>query len=473
MNPSTKQRAVGSAWALDRWSPVQKEAAMFYNLVSLAGVFVLVGVAWLMSADRRRMNVRLIVWGLALQMLFAVFIFTLPAGTGLFLFVNDVVVKVLDSASAGSRFVFGRLALPPGMVGDGGETSLGFMLAFQAFPTIVFFSALMSILYYYGIMTRVIQGFAWVFTRLLRVSGAESLCVASNIFVGIESALTIRPHLARMTPSELCVVLTAGMATVASSMMGLYVFCLQAQFPNIAAHLVSASVLSAPAAILMAKILLPESGQPETLGVSVAVSYTREGHVLEAVLNGAMAGAKLVVGIVALLLAVLSLLDLADALLAWVGGRVNGWMGWQGDWSIRALLGYLFYPFTLIIGVPPDDAVRMARIIGERTVATEVAGYQDLAAALASGSVVHKRSAIITAYALCGFAHVASMAIFVGGTAALAPERTRDLSRVAWRALVAATLACLLTAAVAGTFITDESVLFGRVPAPALTSPSP
>ncbi|MCL5281653.1 MAG: nucleoside transporter, partial [Planctomycetes bacterium] len=221
-----------------------------YNLISFAGIFVLAGIAWVLSADRRNINWRVIGWGIGLQLLVALFIFVVPAGTKVFLVVNDAVVKILDSASEGARFVFGRLALGPGQVAKEGVESLGFMLAFQAFPTIIFFSALIAILYYVGLMPRIIKAFAWVFTRLMRVSGAESLVTASNIFVGVESNLTIKPYLAGLTASELCTVLTAGMATVASNVLALYVLTLQNRFPTIAGHLISASLLSASKRLL-------------------------------------------------------------------------------------------------------------------------------------------------------------------------------------------------------------------------------
>ena len=428
-----------------------------YNLVSFAGIFVLLSIAWLFSNNRRRMNWHVIGWGIAIQLIFALFIFTIPAGSKLFLSINDIAVHILDTASEGAKFVFGPLALPPGTKG-----SFGFILAFQAFPTIIFFSALVSILYFYNILPTVIRWFAWLFTKLMRISGAESLCAASNIFVGIESAFTIRPHLEKMTRSELCTVLTAGMATVASNVLALYVFTLRAQFPTIAGHLISASFLSAPAALVTSKILFPESQTPKTLGESIRVHYVRENNLFESVINGAQAGVKVIVGIVALLIAVLGLVALADLILGGVGGKINSVLNIYVDWSFKGLLGYLFYPFTLIIGIPFSDAGVISKIIGERMVLTEVASYKDLAAAIASGSLRHPRSAVITSYALCGFAHVASMAIFVGGVSALAPKRTQTLSRIAVRALVAATFACLLTACVAGTFFTKGSILLGR-----------
>ncbi len=430
------------------------------NLISFAGIFVLMALAWALSAEHRNVNWRVVFWGTALQLLFGLFVFVVPAGTDVFLFVNDVVVKVLDSAGAGARFVFGRLALGPGQT-ENGETSLGFILAFQGFPAIIFFSALLAILYHIRLMPLVIKGFAWVFTRLMRVSGAESLSTASNIFVGVEALLTVKPYLARMTASEVCTVLTAGMATVASNVLALYVFTLQKQFPTIAGHLVSASILAAPASLVMSKLLLPESGKPETLGLHVEPYYEREGSLIEAIINGANAGVKMIAGIVALLIAVLGLVALVNLGLGGIGARVNPIFGWHGQWSLAALCGYVFYPLTLILGVPLGDAGQVSRIIGERLIVTEVAAYNDLAVALKAGLIKDPRSAVITTYALCGFAHIASMAIFVGSLCALAPQKTKGVGSIAVRALIAATLACLMTACVAGTFFTKGSILLG------------
>jgi CNT family concentrative nucleoside transporter len=431
----------------------------FYNIVSFTGIFILTAFAYLLSENRKMVNFRVVAWGILFQLIFALFVFVFPAGTTIFLWINDGVVALLDSAAAGSRFLFGRLALAPGMTDEFGQPSLGFFLAFQALPTIVFFSALMSILYYYNVMQRLIRLFAWAFTNTMRISGAESLATASNIFVGVESSLTIRPFLAKMTRSELAVVLTAGMATVASNVLGIYVFSLKELFPTIAGHLISASFLSAPAAIVMAKLLVPESGTPETLGKNIHPHYEREESLFSAIISGSEAGVKLIVGIAALLLAVLGLVALADMVLLKFGGFVNGLTGITFDWSIKALLGWVAYPFTLIMGVPVEDATAIAKLIGERTIVTEVAAYQDLALLLKENALLHPRSAVIAAYALCGFAHVASLSIFIGGTAALVPSRRDDLARVGLRALLAATLATMMTAAVAGTFYSEATLI--------------
>lgn len=433
-----------------------------YNLISFSGIFVLIGFAWILSNDKRNMNRKVIIWGVALQILIALFIFVIPAGTRVFLFLNDMVIKVLESSSEGAKFVFGRLAIQPGQTDETGEKSLGAILAFQAFPTIIFFSAFISILYFFNVMPLVIRGFAYVFTKLMRVSGAESLVAASNIFVGVEANLTAKPYLDRMTLSELCTVLTAGMATVASNVLALYVFNLQDVFPKIAGHLVSASLLSAPAALVMSKIIFPESGKPETLGMHVRPYYEKDKSFFEAIINGASAGVKMIVGIVALLIAVLGLVALVDLVLAAAGAKVNPIFGFEGEWSLKAIMGYIFYPFTLILGIPPSDAGTISKLIGERVIVTEVAAYKDLAVVLEKDLLEHPRSAVIATYALCGFAHFASMAIFVGGICALAPKRTSDVAKVAFRALLAAILACLLTACVAGTFFTEGSILLGE-----------
>jgi CNT family concentrative nucleoside transporter len=433
-----------------------------YNLVSLAGIFVLAGFAWLCSSNKRVVNWRVIFWGISLQLLFALFIFMVPVGTRFFLFVNKIVVVVLDSATAGTKFLFGRLALAPGTTNEAGETSLGSMIAFQALPTIIFFAALVGALYYLKIMPLFIRGFAYVFTKLMRISGAESLCASSNIFVGVESALIVKPHLEEMTRSELTTILSAGMGTIASTVLALYVFFLQGELPTIAGHLVSASFLSAPAAVIMAKLIVPETEKPKTLGVNVRPHYEREDNLILAIINGAYSGLRLLGGIITLLLAFLGFVALIDLILGWAGGYLNSWLGLNFEWSLKAILGYVFYPFTIVLGVPPSDALEIARVIGERTVATEVFSYQKLSQLIADGELVHPRSAIIASYALCGFAHIASLAIFVGGIGALAPKRLKALSRLGFRALLAATLACLMTGAVAGLFFTKGSILFGK-----------
>jgi len=422
-----------------------------YNFVSFAGLFVLLGVGWALSADRRRMNWRVIAWGVGFQLALGAVVFRAPGSRAVFAWLNDAVLAVLSAAQAGQKFLFGALADGAAMDRAFGAGQ-GFVLAIQALPVIIFFAALMALLYHWRIMPWVIRGFAWLFTRLMRISGAESLCAASNIFVGIESTTTVRPFLARMTRSEFCTILTAGMATVASSTLAVYVGFLGDTFPGIAGHLISASILSAPAAIVFSKVLLPEDGEPVTLGRSVRPQVEPAAGAIDAIVGGAMAGVRLVVGICALLIAFLGMIALVDLGLGQVGRWVGMDGGQSGTLSLSWLLGYAFRPVAAAIGVPWSDARLAGEMLGKRLIATEVPAYFDLAAALKAHAFQHARSPVVIAYALCGFAHVASLAIFVGGTAALVPERRGDLAAVGPRALLASTLACLMTGAVAGTF---------------------
>jgi CNT family concentrative nucleoside transporter len=304
----------------------------------------------------------------------------------------------------------------------------------------------------------VVRGFAWFFSRLMRISGAESLCASVNIFTGVEANFSVRPYLAAMTASELCLVLCVGMSTVAANILGLYIVMLKEHIPAIAAHLMAASVLSAPAAIIMAKVILPETGLPVTLGKNVRPHYERDNSLFEAIINGSMAGLKMIAGAVALLIAVLGLVALCDMVLGFAGSRINGGFGINLDWSLKGLAGYVMYPFTLLLGVPVTDANAVSKIIGSRSIVTEVSAFADLAALIA-GKAISPRSAIISAYVLCGFTHVASLAIFVGGIAALAPGQAKTLSKIALRSFIAATLATLMVGAVAGVFVAQNPAL--------------
>lgn len=423
------------------------------RLTGLLGIVVLLILAWAFSKNRRVINWRVVGWGLGLQLLFALFIFVIPAGTKVFMFINKVVLAVLSSASAGTEFVFGALAKGPGT-----EGSLGYYFAFQAMPSIIFFAALIGLLYHLGIMQWVIKGFAWIFTKLMRISGAESLSASANIFVGVESSLIIKPYINKMTKSELNTVLTVGMATVASSMLAVYIMVLHHQFPTIAGHLVSASIMNAPAAIVMSKLLYPETGKPETLGLKIKPQFDKKNSLFETILDSAQSGVKLIVGIVAMLLAFLGLVALLDKIMILLGTPINGLFHSGIDFSLKGLLGYLFYPITWLIGILPKDVGVISGIIGERVILTEITAFQDLANVIAQG-LISPRSAVITTYALTGFAHIASVAIFVGGYAALAPKRAGDLSKLGFRALLGATLATLLTASIAGIFYQNVSIL--------------
>jgi len=283
-------------------------------------------------------------------------------------------------------------------------------------------------------MPLIIRAFAYIFTKLMRVSGAESLVVSSNIFVGIESALTVKPHLKDMTRSEFCTLLSVGMATVASSVLALYVFILKEHFPSIAAHLISASLLSAPAALVISKIIVPEEESPKTLGEHIEPFYEKDNSIFQAIIKGANSGTQMILGIIGLLIAVLGLVALFDSFLFFLGNKIHTIFGISLDLTLKAILGYFFYPFSLLIGIPLSDAKLGAQLIGERAVATEVVSYINLATLISQKAFKHSRSIVIITYALCGFAHFASMSIFVGGISALVPERIKTITEVAFKA---------------------------------------
>ena len=423
---------------------------MVYHFVSAAGFLIFVGIAWLLSTNRRSVAWKTVAWGLSLQLAIGLLIFKLPVTHRVFLWLNDAVLALLNASKSGTAFLFGPLAASPGEPG-----SVGFILIFQVLPVAIFFSAFTAALYHLRVLQWVVLLFAKVFHRTLGISGAEALCGAANIFVGVESSLVVRPYLDKMTRSELLSVLTTGMATVASSTLGIYVAFLTGVFPEIAGHLLSASVLSIPAAFVVAKLLVPETGKPETLlGVPPEDESARAGNLMSAIIQGAMDGLKLAAGISAVLIAVLGLVALGDKVLA-LG---SSWVGMSEPLSMVRILSWVFYPFSFLLGLKPEDIPVASRLLGERVILTEVVSYQDLSQLITNGTVTDPRTVVILSYALCGFAHVASVAIFVGGTAALAPSRRDDLAALGWRALAAATLATLMTACVAGILSTGESV---------------
>ena len=422
--------------------------------IAILGILVFTFIAWLISRDIKRINLRLLFWGFAFQLIFAAFVFRTETGQNLFGGINSVVIATVDAALEGPKFVFGSLADPVATENNG----IGFILFFQGLATVLVISALLSVLYYVGIMSRILKLFSSAFSILTRISGAESLAATANIFVGNESLLAIRPCLPKLTRSELCVVLSCCMATISANVIGIYVGALLHVFPSIAGHLVSASIISVPAAVILAKLAVPETEKPETLGVRVDPHFERENSFIEAVLSGSETGFKMIVGITSMLIAVVGLLAIVNLFLGWCGYQANPIMGLTGKWSFEGTLAYLFYPFTWLMGVPPGDIFAVAHLLGTRMIATEVPAYFALSQLIESNSI-EPRSAVIAAYTLCGFAHLPSLAIYVGGATALAPDRKADIIAVAWKALLAATLACFMTGAMAGLFCDNNSIL--------------
>jgi concentrative nucleoside transporter, CNT family len=424
---------------------------MLLHLISVAGFFAFAFIAWIFSSNRRKIEWKTITWGMGLQLLFGLLVFRLPFSQQVFLWLNDSVVALLSVSQSGTAFLLGPLAAKPGEPG-----SVGFILIFQVLPIAIFFSAFTAALYHLRVLQIVVRIFARIFHRTMGISGAESLCGAANIFVGVESALVIRPYLEKMTRSELLLVLGSGMATVASTTLGIYVAFLNQVFPQIAGHLISASIISIPATIVMTKLLLPESEIPETLStIPDEAPEARSRNLMSAIVAGAMDGLKLAAGISALLIAILGLVSLVDKILE----LPSRWFGLAEPISLVKILGFLFYPLAALLGIARADIAEASRLLGERIVLTEVVSYQDLAQMITNGQLSDPRTAVILSYALCGFAHVASMAIFVGGTAALAPKRRDDLASLGLRALFAATLATLMTGCVAGIFSNGQGIM--------------
>jgi concentrative nucleoside transporter, CNT family len=427
---------------------------MVHHAVSVMGFMIFAGIAWLLSSDRRKIGWRTIAWGVGLQFLIGLIIFRLPISQRLLLWLNDAVLVLLNASKAGSLFLFGPLAASPGESG-----SIGFILVFQVLPVVIFFAAFTAMLYHLRVLQIFVRLFARLFHRTMRISGAESLSSSANIFLGIESALVVRPYLEKMTRSELLLILTTGLATVASSSLGVYVAFLTGVFPQIAGHLISASILAIPACVVVSKLMIPETETPETLAaVPAEDESTRSKSLIGAIIEGAMDGLKLAAGISALLIAILGIVALVDKIL----GAGSSWLGMSEPLSLVRILGWCFYPFAFLLGLQQSDVPTAARLLGERVILTEVFSYNHLAQLISNGQITDPRTVVVLSYALCGFAHVAAMAIFVGGTAALAPTRRDDLASLGLRALLAATLATLMTGCVAGIFSSGEGVLLLR-----------
>ncbi len=436
------------------------------RLLSLIGLLVMLGLAWSASVDRGVVQWRVVWWGMGLQLLFALFILKTPIGVAIFAGLNDVVIALLGFATEGARFLFGNLVehqVPVTIPGEGpgAVAHTGAYFAFTVLPTIIFFSSLMSVLYHLGMMQWVVRGMAWVMMRTMRTSGAETLSAAGNIFVGqTEAPLLVKPFIERMTMSELMAVMTGGFATVAGGVMAAYVGMLVLFFPDIAGHLLAASVMSAPAALVVAKLMYPEREESVTrssLGVDV---HSEHANVIDAASRGAGEGLTLAFNVGAMLLAFIALIAMLNAILgvtaSWLGveGLLQGWgaLAAGESLSLEALLGWLLAPIAWIMGVPWSDAVAVGSLLGIKTVTNEFVAYLRFADLLAA-EALSPRSIVISTYALAGFANFSSIAVQIGGIGGIAPSRRSDLSRIGLRAMIGGTLAAFMTATIAGILI--------------------
>jgi len=409
-----------------------------HRLVSVLGIVVFIALAWLMSSNKRRFPWRVVAGGLALQFAFAAFILLTDAGEAVFEGVNRVFVSLLDSVDVGAAFVFG-------------ENFAEHFFAFRILPTIIFFSAFMSIFYYYGIMQKVVGLLAIVMQKTLGTSGAETLSAAANIFVGqTEAPLVIRPYISSMTISELNAVMIGGFATMAGGVLG----GLAGMGFN-AGHLLSASVISAPCALLLAKVMQPEVDEPKTMGhVSLDIE-DKSANVLEAIANGTIGGLQLALNVGAMLIVFLALIAVVNAVLGLVGAQF-GYVAGEGDdvrylWSLDAALGWLFAPLAWLIGIEWNDCARAGELMGLKMATNEFVAYIRLASWGQADSAVEisERTRLIMTYALCGFANFSSIGIQLGGIGGIAPDRRGDLARLGLRAMLGGTLASFITASIA------------------------
>jgi CNT family concentrative nucleoside transporter len=417
------------------------------RLISVLGLFVMVFLAWLMSSHKRKMNWRVIIGGLALQFGFALLILKTTPGQSFFAWLSDVFTNLISFVDKGSEFMFGVNSRP-------GDPPLPHFIsilrtfAFGVLPTIVFFSALMSILYYIGVMQWIVAGVAWLMQKTLRTSGAETLSASANIFVGqTEAPLVIKPYVKDMTQSELMAVMVGGFATVAGGVMAAFI-----SMGINAGHLVTASVISAPAALLIAKIMQPEIEEPRTAGKLDVKTEQVAVNLIDAAATGAADGMKLAINVGAMLIAFIALIAMIDGLLSWSGSVMGGWFNAKWDWSLSTLLGYLFWPFAWLMGIETRECLPAGELLGKKMATNEFVAYIELGNWLQKDSAqrVSDRTAVILTYALCGFANFSSIGIQIGGIGGIAPERRHDLARLGLRAMLGGTLACFMTACIAG-----------------------
>lgn len=422
-------------------------------LRGLLGMGVIIGLAWLLSSNRRAINWSVVAKGLGLQVVLAFSILYLPFVQGVFDFVGRVFVKILSFTEAGTEFLFSS------MVSGEIESSL-VNFAITILPTIIFFSALTSILFYYGVIQKVVYFLALGMTRLLRLSGAESLSVAGNIFLGqTESPLMIKAYLEKMNRSEMLLVMAGGMATLAGGVLAVYIKVLgggdPAQELLYAKHLLAASIMAAPGVVVVAKMLLP---QTENIEKEVEVSKDRIGkNVLDAISNGTTEGVRLAVNVAGMLLVFIAFIAMFNYIFGWLGNLTglnaliaSATHGSYDQLSLQFLLGYLFAPLMWLLGVPGADIDLVGRVLGEKLIMTEFIGYVSLGELKEAGRFMHDKSIIMATYILCGFANVASIGIQIGGIGSLAPGKRVLLSQLGVKALLAGTLASLLSATIIG-----------------------
>ncbi|AWH35886.1 NupC/NupG family nucleoside CNT transporter [Stenotrophomonas sp. ZAC14D1_NAIMI4_6] len=415
----------------------------------LFGLAVLIGITWLFSNNKRAVDWKLVITGITLQIAFAALVILVPGGRDVFDALGKGFVKILSFVNEGSGFIFGSLM---------DTKNYGFIFAFQVLPTIIFFSALMGVMYHLNVMQGIVRVMAWSITKVMRVSGAETTSVCASVFIGqTEAPLTVRPYIARMTQSELLTMMIGGMAHIAGGVLAAYVGMLGGGDPVqqafYAKHLLAASIMAAPATLVVAKLLIPETGTPLTRGtVKMEVEKTSS-NIIDAAAAGAGDGLKLALNIGAMLLAFIALIALLNAPLTWIGD-VTGLAAAIGKpTNLSTIFGYVLAPIAWVIGTPWADATTVGSLIGQKVVINEFVAYTELSQIVngqVAGVSLSDEGRLIATYALCGFANFSSIAIQIGGIGGLAPERRHDLAKFGLRAVLGGTIATFMTATIAG-----------------------
>lgn len=414
---------------------------MTEKLIPVFGMLVMLGIAVLICSpsQRKHINLRIVIIGTVMQLVFAFLILKTPVNK-IFDWANTAVNELLNFTNKGSAFIFGSMM---------DLESYGFIFAFQVLPTIIFFSSLMAVLYYLGVMQFLVNVVAKLMVKTLKTSGSETLSAAANIFVGqTEAPLVIKPFVVNMTRSELMAVMTGGMATVAGGVMASYVGLLRGDIPDIAGHLMAATVMSAPGALVFAKIMIPETEESETAGENIQLANEKlDANIIDAAARGAGEGLTLALNVAAMLLAFIALIAMCNALVGFLGGL----FGFPAL-SLEMIFGWLFAPLAFLMGVPWQDCLTVGSLIGQKTIINEFVAYGNLAEIMKpeSGIVLQERSKIIATYALCGFSNLSSIAIQIGGIGGIAPSRRGELAQLGIRAVIGGSLACFMTAAIAG-----------------------
>ena len=404
------------------------------NAIGILGIFILLGIAYLLSNDRSKINYKLVIWGLLIQLIFALLILKSPIGKPIFSYLDKIITKIISFSDAGSDFLF------KSFVPDVGFHVGLINFAFKALPTIIFFSGLMAVMYHIGIIQFIVKWIAKGMQKTMGTSGSETLSVSANIFVGqTEAPLMVKPFIANMTKSELMAVMTGGFATAAGGVLALYVMWL-GDIPGIAGHLLAASVMSAPAALVIAKIIYPETEDSETMGDLKINVKKMDANILDALGRGASEGLKLAANVAAMLIAFVSVVALFNYLLGFAGT------------SLQEIMGLFFKPLAWTMGVPWSEAQIMGTLMGEKLALTELIAYDDLRKLIIDNSI-SDRTAIIASYALCGFANFGSIGIQIGGLGSISPKRRSDLAKLAFKAMIGGALASWITASIAGILI--------------------